>query len=97
MRALLCVLVLSLSGLISASSLFGVDVSHYQGTIDWSKVAASNVTFAMAKATEGLSYVDPMFSTNYKAMKQNGLFRSAYHFAHPNEDANQQVRLRLTA
>eukprot|EP00211_Chloroparvula_japonica_P016237 CAMPEP_0119126364 /NCGR_PEP_ID=MMETSP1310-20130426/5321_1 /TAXON_ID=464262 /ORGANISM="Genus nov. species nov., Strain RCC2339" /LENGTH=192 /DNA_ID=CAMNT_0007116521 /DNA_START=163 /DNA_END=741 /DNA_ORIENTATION=- len=46
----------------------------------------------MAKATEGLSYVDPMFATNYQAMKANGLYRSAYHFAHPSEDAASQAQ-----
>lgn len=40
-----------------------------QGTIDWSSVAASGLSFAMAKATEGTSYVDPMFATNFEGMQ----------------------------
>jgi hypothetical protein len=40
-----------------------------QGTIDWSSVAASGLSFAMAKATEGTGYVDPMFYTNFEGMQ----------------------------
>ena len=36
----------------------GIDVSHYQGSIDWNKVAASGIKFVCAKATEGLTNVD---------------------------------------
>ena len=39
----------------------GVDVSHYQGDIDWEKMAAENIDFAYIKATEGSRYVDERF------------------------------------
>jgi GH25 family lysozyme M1 (1,4-beta-N-acetylmuramidase) len=44
--------------------LQGVDISHYDGTIDWTKVKASGRAFAFAKATEGTTYTDPTFATN---------------------------------
>ncbi len=70
----------------------GIDVSHYQGTVDWSAVAAGGVTFAFAKATEGNSYVDSQFATNWAAMKAGGVLRGAYHFFEPNDDGAAQGR-----
>jgi lysozyme len=64
----------------------GVDVSHYDGTIDWAQVKASGRAFAIAKATEGTTFVDPTFATNWAGMKQAGIVRSAYHFFHANVD-----------
>ena len=69
-----------------ATTLEGIDVSHYDGTIDWAAVKASGRSFAIAKATEGTTYVDPMFATNWAAMAQHGVARSAYHFFHANMD-----------
>ena len=66
----------------------GVDVSHYQGTIDWSQVASSGRQFAFAKATEGQTYNDPTFTTNRSGAKGAGLHFGAYHFARPDTSAN---------
>uniref|UniRef100_A0A7S1AKY3 Lysozyme n=1 Tax=Noctiluca scintillans TaxID=2966 RepID=A0A7S1AKY3_NOCSC len=71
--------------------LRGIDVSHYQGTINWNSVKSSGVSFAMAKATEGTSYTDPMFNTNWNGMHSAGLVRGAYHFARPGSDAVTQA------
>ncbi|HSL14751.1 MAG TPA: GH25 family lysozyme, partial [Actinomycetota bacterium] len=48
----------------TAGTLPGIDVSHWQGTIDWTQVAASGVRFAIAKATDGREGVDPQYLTN---------------------------------
>jgi len=72
--------------------LKGVDVSHYQGNIDWKAVKGSGISFAMAKATEGLTYVDPTFSKNWDGMRAAGLVRSAYHFGRPGSNAVDQAR-----
>ncbi len=69
----------------------GVDVSHYQGAVDWNAVRGAGMSFAFAKATEGLNTVDAMFSTNWPAMSAAGLVRGAYHFFHPEEDAGSQA------
>ncbi len=73
------------------SRLSGIDVSHFQGVVDWPKVKASGVTFAFAKATEGLRTVDTQFATNWQQMKAAGVVRGAYHFFHPDEDAAAQA------
>jgi lysozyme len=69
----------------------GVDVSSYQGTVDWARVAASGRTFGIAKATEGLSLRDSTFAANWAGMKRAGLVRAAYHFFHPSEDGATQA------
>ena len=59
----------------------GVDVSSYQGEIDWGKLASQNdISFAFIKATEGSSYVDPNFRYNYSEAQKTGLRIGAYHF-----------------
>ncbi len=58
----------------------GIDVSHHQGPIEWRAVAASGVRFAFIKATEGRDFLDPRFEFNWRAARQQGLPRGAYHF-----------------
>ncbi len=70
----------------------GIDVSHYQGAVDWNAVRGAGVTFAFAKATEGVTTVDATFSTNWPAIGAAGLLRGAYHFFHPEEDAASQAQ-----
>lgn len=67
-------------------SMQGIDVSHYQGTINWTSVKNSGKTFAIVKATEGTTYTDPKFASNWAAMKAAGLIRGAYHFGRPGTD-----------
>lgn len=64
----------------------GIDVSSYQGIIDWNKVFADGITFAFIKATEGTGWDDPNFITNFSQAKKAGVKRGAYHFGHPNND-----------
>jgi len=65
----------------------GIDVSKYQGKIDWNKVAASGlVQFAYSKATENATSVDSQFKNNWNGMKDAGIIRGAYHFARTHND-----------
>ncbi len=64
----------------------GIDVSKWQGTIDWPKVWGAGYRFAIAKATEGVGYTDPKWTTNRAGARAAGLVVGAYHFARP--DAN---------
>ncbi|MER9652652.1 lysozyme, partial [Mesorhizobium sp. M0152] len=50
----------------------GIDVSHHQGRIDWRRVAADDVAFAVIKATEGGDHVDDAFSTNLREARGGG-------------------------
>lgn len=58
----------------------GIDISRYQGEVDWHKAGRGGVAFAWIKATEGGDYVDPMFLPNWYAAKAAGVQRGAYHF-----------------
>ncbi|MEL7245102.1 MAG: glycoside hydrolase family 25 protein [Cyanobacteria bacterium J06573_2] len=70
----------------------GIDVSNHNGNaIDWQTVKNSDVSFAFAKATEGITYMDPYFNDNWKQMKAAGLIRGAYHFFRPLRDAEEQA------
>jgi GH25 family lysozyme M1 (1,4-beta-N-acetylmuramidase) len=61
-----------------------VDVSTWQGNIDWNAVKAAGVTFAWIKATEGIGFVDPKFAQNWQAIKAAGIPRGAYYFSRPD-------------
>ncbi|NWL89549.1 1,4-beta-N-acetylmuramidase [Paenibacillus sp. 79R4] len=56
----------------------GIDVSHWNGVIDWPKVAASGISFAFIKATQ--NSVDKRFIDNVKGAKAAGLLIGAYHY-----------------
>ena len=61
----------------------GIDVSHYNGAIDWTQVATASYRFVYAKATEGSTLIDPTYSINRAGGKSFGLRVGAYHFARP--------------
>jgi lysozyme len=59
----------------------GIDISHHQGVIDWQALARQpKVRFAIMKATEGGDHRDRRFAENWKAAKDAGIVRGAYHF-----------------
>jgi lysozyme len=75
----------------TGTTLEGVDVSVYDGAVDWAQLKASGRAFGIAKATEGATLVDTEFSTNWSAMKSAGIVRSAYHFFHCSSDPATQA------
>ncbi|HYI49276.1 MAG TPA: GH25 family lysozyme [Allosphingosinicella sp.] len=58
----------------------GIDVSHHQGMIDWTKLPAQGVDFAYIKASEGGDHRDTRFAENWRASRAAGIRRGAYHF-----------------
>lgn len=60
----------------------GIDVSKYQGDIDWQAVADSGVKFAFIKASEGGDRADPKFPQNWAGARAAGIPRGAYHFVY---------------
>ncbi len=58
----------------------GVDVSHYQGEIDWAALSSQNIDFVFIKATEGSSFVDDRFSYNFAEAQKCDIAVGAYHF-----------------
>jgi len=66
----------------NVANLKGVDVSHWQGKIDWQSVKRAGYAFVFIKLTEGTSYVDPNGVDNVKGAQKAGLMVGGYHFFH---------------
>jgi lysozyme len=70
----------------------GIDVSVYQGNIDWPAVKGSGIDFAIARVSDG-SYHDTKFDQNWPGMKAAGLIRGVYQFFEPGQDPSAQADL----
>lgn len=74
----------------------GIDVSKYQGTIDWAAVKKSGIDFAMIRTGYGgdkgkwSSQTDPYFATNYSNARANGIKVGAYHYSYATSVAMAQ-------
>lgn len=75
--------------------VLGIDVSHYQGEVDWEKVKGANITFMYTKATQGVDYTDSKFTINWSGAKEVGVYRGAYHFYISKEDPVAQAEFFL--
>jgi lysozyme len=62
------------------SMILGIDVSHWDENINWTKVAQTGVKFAFAKATQGSSHIDQNFVKNWNGIRNSGLIAGAYHY-----------------
>ncbi len=74
----------------------GIDISHYQGNIDWDKVLGEQVEgfpihFVFMKATEGGDLADDTFERNFAEAGKRGFMRGAYHFFSPKTDPVKQA------
>src|SRR5687767_7415767 len=83
-----------LEGRLMMARVHGVDVSQWQGVMNWTTAYNAGNRFALIKATQGTSSVDPQFVTNRTAAKNAGLLIGFYHFATPDNitDANGDGR-----
>lgn len=68
---------------LAAARTPGIDVSAYQGNVDWSSQWNSGVRWAYTKATEGTYYKNQYFAQQYNGSYSAGMIRGAYHFANP--------------
>ena len=81
-------------------SVHGIDVSSYQGKINWKLVKAMKeddvgITFAFIKATEGLFNVDPFFQRNWREAPKAGIICGAYHYLLPKKSGEWQAKFFL--
>ena len=74
-----------------ARPIQGIDVSKWQGKIDWASVRSAGTHFAFIKATEGGDHVDERFLENWHGAKQAGVPRGAYHFMFWCRPAREQA------
>lgn len=69
----------------------GVDVSSYQGEIDWDVLASQDISFVFIKATEGSSFVDKKFAYNFEEAGKTSLAVGAYHFFSYDSEGRTQA------
>jgi GH25 family lysozyme M1 (1,4-beta-N-acetylmuramidase) len=69
----------------------GIDVSRWQGHVDWQAVKQAGIQFVTIKATEGTQRVDPNLHQNYRGAKSAGIPLGFYHFAHVSNDPIQEA------
>lgn len=76
--------------------IHGIDISHYQGNINWQQLSQSQanfhpIQFVFLKATEGGDLADDTFTQNFDSARAHGFIRGAYHFFNPHTDALKQA------
>lgn len=69
----------------------GIDISKWQGPIDWASVKGAGTQFAFIKATEGGDHVDERFRENWEGARRAGVPRGAYHFVFWCRSAEDQM------
>ncbi|TGA99848.1 hypothetical protein E4665_02560 [Sporolactobacillus shoreae] len=79
-----------------SGSQLGIDISHYQGTVNFTGVKKSGISFVVIKASQGSgssSITDSYFLNNAVAAQKTGLSINAYHFftAATISDANKEA------
>lgn len=76
-------------------NIFGIDISHYQGIINWKQVAfledSIPIDFVMIRATAGDTKNDKYFKYNWREAKNQNIKRGAYHYYRPNENSTKQA------
>lgn len=72
-------------------AVHGVDVSRWQGNIDWQTLRSQGANFVYIKATDGGDHLDPMFRKNWDGAHRAGLKRGAYHFFYWCRVASEQA------
>lgn len=73
----------SVTPALTTSRTLGIDVSAYQGNVNWSSQYGAGVRWAYTKATEGDYYTNAYFPQQYNGSYNAGIIRGAYHFANP--------------
>lgn len=71
--------------------IIGVDISKYQGTVDFQKAKASGIKYVFIRATEGNTYQDANFESNYASARAVGLAIGVYHFYETNDEPLSQL------
>jgi lysozyme len=72
--------------------ILGIDVSHFQGEIDWNKIKEAKIQFAYDKATQGNHYKDPEYDKNKSGARSAGLIHGSYHFFTSNQPGIDQAK-----
>ena len=76
-------------------TIYGIDVSRFQGTIDWQKVKNSGVVYAYIQISRSVTDLDAKFAYNWRRAKEVGILRGAYQRFQPDQDVALQAQIFL--
>jgi lysozyme len=79
-------------GHLNIAVLSGIDVSAWNGTINWKKVANSGVKYSWVKVTEGRTHTNRPYKQNIDGCHQNGIAVGGYHFGRPDTGIEQGAK-----
>lgn len=78
--------------IVDMGPIYGIDISRYQGDeISLMDKSKDSLSFVICRASEGVTYSDPNFQTNWKITKEKGYIRGAYHFYSSVDNPEQQA------
>jgi uncharacterized protein (TIGR03382 family) len=80
----------------AGATTFGIDVSSWQGSINWSSVAGAGVKYAFIRVSDGANYADSRFAANWSGAKAHGVRRGAYQFFRSNQDPVAQANVLIS-
>jgi GH25 family lysozyme M1 (1,4-beta-N-acetylmuramidase) len=75
----------------------GIDVSEFQGSVNWPAVRADGVRYAFIRVSDGTTFKDQRFAQNWAGAKSAGVLRGAYQFFRANQDPKAQAELLLAS
>jgi lysozyme len=81
------------SSCATGTTVTGVDVSTYQGAVNWTSVKSSGRVFGIARISDGTANPDDQFTANWQGMKSAGLVRGAYQYFRASVDPTAQANL----
>src|SRR5262249_37986184 len=81
----------------SGPTVKGIDVSYYNGSINWTSVASAGYGFAIVRVSDGANFQDPKFTEYYAGAQGAGLVRGAYQYFRPNQSTTRQATLMTSA
>jgi len=81
----------------AGTTTLGIDVSYYQGTINWTSVKNSGISYAFIRVSDGTGFHDPKFAANWAGTKAAGVIRGPYQFFRANQDVNAQADLMINS
>jgi lysozyme len=79
----------------SGPTVPGVDVSTYDGAVDWNSVLADGYVYAFVRVSDGLDFPDDQFDANWAGTSAAGVVHGAYQYFEPDQDPIQQADMVL--
>ena len=76
---------------VPSSQIWGIDLSHHQGNVDWSLLSEQKPHFVFLKATEGTSHIDTKYHSFKRNAKHHSIKTGSYHFFNFNKDGRVQA------